>query len=753
MSARAWSRSWSSSWSIGLLLTTLIASAAEAGEIRGEARFALVVGNNAGREPARTLKYAEQEVARLADLLRRTGDFELVDVQQGQSRGEVEAALQSLKKGIERARADGRRTLFFFFYSGHADGEALELGSSRLPLRTLSTYLENLSADIRLAFIDACRSGVITGVKGGRRAPAYEIRIADVASVRGLAIVTSSTASEPSQESDDLRSSYFSHNVMTGLQGLADRSGDGQITLSELYDFAFRRTLASTAANLTGSQHPTYAYRLSGTGEVVLTRAPVGHARLRFPGDPGATYSVLRDGDLLAEVAASGDSDSYLALPAGEYRVVRRALADLTETRLRLAPGGSVRIEPTRMAALLAAGGSSLGRPKGNLQAEVRSAAAISSSSLDLQIAWQTGVGPVKNAVPALQLGYARQLSPRQGLRLRLDSLVPVQRRATAPTWSVWCPGSTSWSRSSAPGRCSCASVPASDWPWSSRPGLKEPPVPSGSSWEARPRWPSTSAPAEGLPWSWRRQPQPSSSSWTDSGWWHRLRGLRWGVLTGSDPGAGGAPVGPVLRQDRIGIDQRGHPFARPSQSASHGRHGEPHRHADGCQVEPLHMAEQIERPVAIAEPTEGLEEMEGHLPRLGIELHGAGSQDGLGKKGRVHAADALALDLLLGSANRYGDQERSQGLQVLQLPDLPEEAKEDLLGEILKVGAVAQDPAQGSLHQRVEAMPGPGSCLPVPRRQRPRQQHLLGPRGCDRFHAFPYASTRDDIGLGNAGL
>jgi hypothetical protein len=132
---------------------------------------------------------------------------------------------------------------------------------------------------VRVAFVDACQSGALTGVKGGRRAPGYEIHLADPGSVKGMAIVTSSTANELSQESDDLQGSFFTHNIMAGLRGAADSSRDGQVTLGEVYQFAFRRTLASTAASLVGGQHPTYDYRMSGAGDVILARTRPNDAR------------------------------------------------------------------------------------------------------------------------------------------------------------------------------------------------------------------------------------------------------------------------------------------------------------------------------------------------------------------------------------------------------------------------------------------------------------------------------------------
>lgn len=342
------------SFSLGILALAIglgLAAAPARAQSR-QVRLGLVAGNNAGKDPARSLHYAEEEVGRLADLLKDAGDFDDIITLRGASRAEIEKSLVAVRKKLEVAKSEGSQTLFLFYYSGHGDNEALEIGSERLPLRDLRGYLEQLgAADVRVAFVDACQSGALTGVKGGKRVPGYEVRLADPGQVKGLAIVTSSTANEFSQESDDLKGSFFSQSIMAGLRGAADSSRDGQVTLSEVYQFAFKRTLASTAASLTGGQHPTYDYRMAGAGEVVLTRTRAKDARLAFVREAGSTYTVLsrtRD-EVIAEVPSSVGEDLYLAVPAGEYRVVRRTMGNVSERTLALAPGSVTLVEPNGM--------------------------------------------------------------------------------------------------------------------------------------------------------------------------------------------------------------------------------------------------------------------------------------------------------------------------------------------------------------------------------------------------------------------
>jgi hypothetical protein len=121
-----------------------------------------------------------------------------------------------------------------------------------------------------------------------------------------------------------------------------------------LYQFAFKRTLASTAASLVGGQHPTYDYRMAGAGEVILTRTQAKDARLAFVREAGSMYTVFNKsrGDVIAEVPSSSGEDLYLAVPAGEYRVVRRIMGNVSERTLTLAPGSMTTVEPIGMIAV-----------------------------------------------------------------------------------------------------------------------------------------------------------------------------------------------------------------------------------------------------------------------------------------------------------------------------------------------------------------------------------------------------------------
>ena len=71
-----------------------------------QARVAVVVGNNLGHDPARTLRFAEAEAGKLASLLRSAGEFDSVVTVQGARRQAVEEALAAARTQLDRAHAE-----------------------------------------------------------------------------------------------------------------------------------------------------------------------------------------------------------------------------------------------------------------------------------------------------------------------------------------------------------------------------------------------------------------------------------------------------------------------------------------------------------------------------------------------------------------------------------------------------------------------------------------------------------------------
>ena len=138
---------------------------------------------------------------------------------------------------------------------------------------------------MRVGIFDACRSGVVNRTKGARKGPAFEVQADRRRTTRAAWCCSPRPAPTRTRRSPTpWRGSYFSHHLVSGLRGSADRSADRRVTLSEAYEYAYARTVADTADTAAGAQHPTFSYDLKGNGNLVLTELGLGREGLYLPG-------------------------------------------------------------------------------------------------------------------------------------------------------------------------------------------------------------------------------------------------------------------------------------------------------------------------------------------------------------------------------------------------------------------------------------------------------------------------------------
>lgn len=316
------------------------------------ARFAILVGNNNGQAGDPPLRFAERDTAHLADILTRIGGFtpSTTVVLRARTADELRRAIADLS---DRLRAMPGEHLALVYYSGHADAQALRMKESSFSVAELREALKALPAAARVLIVDACQAGVLTRPKSaGPAVIGVPLTIVPGAGepTRGVAILAASTASELAQESDELEGSVFTHYLKIGLAGLADRNRDGEVSLSELFDYTADRTLAATMTTTTGPQHPTFRVDLTGRDDLVMTRpglAGAGYGQLRL--DVPGWYFVRRaDGTIAAEVVSRGGET--LALDPGGYEITRRERHGLEVTVLQIRAGDAAPISgsPTR---------------------------------------------------------------------------------------------------------------------------------------------------------------------------------------------------------------------------------------------------------------------------------------------------------------------------------------------------------------------------------------------------------------------
>jgi hypothetical protein len=317
-------------------------------------RFAIVVGNNQGYGTDAPLRYAESDAEKMGRVLRELGGYrpENVVLLRGESAGAVEGVLAAVNDRVRAAKAaPGNDAVLFVYYSGHADRRALHLGESRLELSRLAALVRESDANVRLLVVDACRSGALTRVKGGRIVAPFDLGD-EVLAKEGIAFMTASSEDEDAQESDELKGSFFTHALVSGMLGAADDDRDGQVVLEEAYAHAYAATLRSTSTTLAGAQHPAFHYDVRGQGSLVLTRLAASSAErglLTFPGR--ADFLVMKDserGEVVGEVPG-GRRARTLSLRPGRYFVRGRAPAALLEGNVSIGAGQRLSIDEARL--------------------------------------------------------------------------------------------------------------------------------------------------------------------------------------------------------------------------------------------------------------------------------------------------------------------------------------------------------------------------------------------------------------------
>jgi hypothetical protein len=370
----------------------------------GAARFAVVVGSNLGAPGRPRLWFAEKDAERFHETLRELGDFgdDRVVVIRGGTLRQVREALAATEAKVRLSRAAGAKALLVFYYSGHAGPSGLELGSETMGYDELRALVSGSSADAKVAIVDACESGLLTQVKGATAAPALNFALPDDG-VQGTAFIASTAVGEAAQESAAIGGSFFTHHLEVGLRGAADADGDGLVTLGEAFRYTAAQTVSGTAATRTGPQHPTYEFRMSGRGDIVLADLRKAESKLVLPADRGAVYILRGPKGLLAEVATV-ETPVTLALPAGRYTVERRAPEGRATADLTLEVGASKELPPltpTRYELARAKGG-----PKPGLLF-----AGVGLEWIGL---------PHFGVAPDVRVGLRKEVGP-VGLRFRLD--------------------------------------------------------------------------------------------------------------------------------------------------------------------------------------------------------------------------------------------------------------------------------------------------------------------------------------------
>lgn len=269
------------------------------------------------------LQYAASDAKSFADTMVNVGAVPKSMVSLGRNLL-LEEFESSLKSGLDRlkASADQSKNKFVFFFSGHADERGLHFRDGYFSKESLDRFIAKLPAKTKVLIIDSCFAGLLStkGVKATKGFGAPKLNFDEPS---GSIYLTASSGSEFAYESQKLRGGLFSHNVIDGLHGKADTNGDGVVTATELYEYAFRETrLTSRIISMPGEQNPEFVANLQGRGAVALSFPVLAKGNIRMMSDLGGKINLYASKGLNTfEHTKMKGIDDTISLPTGDYQI------------------------------------------------------------------------------------------------------------------------------------------------------------------------------------------------------------------------------------------------------------------------------------------------------------------------------------------------------------------------------------------------------------------------------------------------
>ena len=254
----------------------------EKGEI-----WAAVIGIN-NYHHVQKLDYAKNDASAFADYLRTNLDIEadhLFELYDGHA---TKRNIQSLLGTQIRSKAGHEDTVIIFF-AGHGapeesetslDGDGIEkyilpcdanttdLYTTAIPMDEIARIFRRIKAERVIFLADCCYSGQTGGrtLLSRTRANISDAFLDRLSKGKGRIIITASSASEVSKESDDLKHGYFTYYLLKGLKGAADVDGDGFIDVNEISSYLNREVPKATDQK----QHPVK--KGEAEGQVIIGR-------------------------------------------------------------------------------------------------------------------------------------------------------------------------------------------------------------------------------------------------------------------------------------------------------------------------------------------------------------------------------------------------------------------------------------------------------------------------------------------------
>lgn len=239
-------------------------------------KFALVIANTEYQDASfAKLTAPGKDAEEFAQVLRDAELAAFEDVQILLNEGE-----SKIRRFIARFFTDRKRDdLLLLYFSGHGvrneqgqlflaanDTEISILEATGIPAEFVTYAMNNSHSQRQLLILDCCNSGAFAHGSKSASGVGKSMGIATAfeGSGFGRVVLTATDATQFAWEGDkvigDTQKSVFTHFLIEGLKGDADRNGDGRINVDELYDYAYEQVVRRTPKQTPGK----WSYKQQG---------------------------------------------------------------------------------------------------------------------------------------------------------------------------------------------------------------------------------------------------------------------------------------------------------------------------------------------------------------------------------------------------------------------------------------------------------------------------------------------------------
>ncbi len=210
----------------------------------GKRRLALLIGNATfqHQNTFSPLRTPVNDAKDFANILRKYGDFEILNTLINANAASIIAAIDDLFGVAERG------DLVLLYYSGHGyrgrtgnyylaskDSHADRMRSTSIPAFWIHNIIKGSRSRHKAIILDCCFSGAF--IKGRKKAGTERLQLTELKGEAEAILASSSTIQYSFEEGG--RNSLFTQYLIEGIEtGAADFSGDGKITIEELFHYA-----------------------------------------------------------------------------------------------------------------------------------------------------------------------------------------------------------------------------------------------------------------------------------------------------------------------------------------------------------------------------------------------------------------------------------------------------------------------------------------------------------------------------------